>query len=92
MIERTRTILVHGGAWSIPPEAHAAHEVGCLAAAERGFAVLAERSVQGRAGLIVLDRHGQVGLAHSTRCLAHAYRRTGMPAAAGGTEVRPRRA
>jgi len=46
-----------------------------------------ERSVQGRAGLIVLDRGGAVGLAHSTLCLAHAYRRSGMPAAVGGTEA-----
>ena len=46
-----------------------------------------ERSVQGRAGLIVLDRHGAVGLAHTTRCLAHAYRRTGMTVAVGGVEV-----
>jgi len=55
-------------------------------AARKALGVL-ERSVQGRAGLIVLDREGRVGLAHSTRCLAHAYRRTGMPAAVGGTEV-----
>jgi beta-aspartyl-peptidase (threonine type) len=46
-----------------------------------------ERSVQGRAGLIVLDRRGEVGLAHSTRCLAHAYRRSDMEAAVAGTEV-----
>jgi beta-aspartyl-peptidase (threonine type) len=55
-------------------------------AAAEALAVL-ERSVQGRAGLIVLDRQGRVGLAHSTLCLAHAYRRTGMPAAVGGTEA-----
>lgn len=46
-----------------------------------------ERSVQGRAGLIVLDRNGEVGLAHTTLCLAHAYRRSGMTAAVGGTQV-----
>ena len=28
----------------------------------------------------------EVGLAHSTLCLAHAYRRTGMAEAVGGTE------
>ena len=70
-----------------------------LVAMERGASALdaaaealgfLERSVQGRAGLIVLDRQGEVGLAHSTLCLAHAYRRTGMPSAVGGTEVRPR--
>jgi beta-aspartyl-peptidase (threonine type) len=55
-------------------------------AARQALSVL-ERSVRGRAGLIVLDRHGEVGLAHSTLCLAHAYRRTGMPEAVGGTEV-----
>ncbi len=55
-------------------------------AARQALAVL-ERSVRGRAGLIVLDRRGEVGLAHSTLCLAHAYRRTGMPEAVGGTEA-----
>jgi len=55
-------------------------------AARHALGVL-ERSVQGRAGLIVLDRHGRVGLAHSTQCLAHAYRRTGMAEAVGGTEA-----
>jgi len=55
-------------------------------AGREALAVLEQR-VQGRAGLIVLDRHGEVGLAHSTRCLAHAYRRTGMSAAIGGTEA-----
>jgi len=55
-------------------------------AASEALAVL-ERAVQGRAGLIVLDRHGEVGLAHSTLCLAHAYRRTGMSEARGGLSV-----
>src|SRR5678816_1746456 len=36
----TVAIVVHGGAWSIPPEAREPHTRGCLAAAERGFAVL----------------------------------------------------
>jgi isoaspartyl peptidase/L-asparaginase-like protein (Ntn-hydrolase superfamily) len=55
-------------------------------AASEALGVL-ERSVHGRAGLIVLDRGGAVGLSHSTLCLAHAYRRSGMPAAVGGTEA-----
>jgi beta-aspartyl-peptidase (threonine type) len=55
-------------------------------AAQEALRVLEER-VQGRAGLIVLDRHGEVGIAHSTRCLAHAYRRTAMPAASAATEA-----
>src|SRR5215468_11289351 len=55
-------------------------------AAQEALRVLEQR-VQGRAGLIVLDRHGEVGLAHSTRCLAHAYRRTGMAAALAATEA-----
>src|SRR5262245_14702859 len=55
-------------------------------AAGEALAVLEQR-VQGRAGLIVLDRGGTVGLAHSTLCLAHAYRRSGMPGAVGGTEA-----
>jgi beta-aspartyl-peptidase (threonine type) len=55
-------------------------------AASEALGVL-ERSVHGRAGLIVLDRDGAIGLAHSTLCLAHAYRRSGMPAAVGGTEA-----
>jgi len=55
-------------------------------AATEALGVL-ERSVRGRAGLIVLDRNGDVGLAHTTLCLAHAFRRSGMRAAVGGTEV-----
>src|SRR5512142_1503196 len=40
MSERILAIVVHGGAWSIPPEARAAHRAGCRAAAERGVSVL----------------------------------------------------
>src|SRR5215468_3667328 len=40
MGEPTKAIVVHGGAWSIPPGAREAHRAGCLSAAERGFAVL----------------------------------------------------
>src|SRR5215467_5066889 len=58
-------------------------------AASEALAVL-ERAAQGRGGLIVLDRHGEVGLAHSTLCLAHAYRRTGMSEARGGISVSTR--
>ncbi len=34
-------IIVHGGAWDIPPELHADHLAGCTAAAEAGWAILA---------------------------------------------------
>ncbi len=34
-------IIVHGGAWDIPPALHADHVVGCRAAAEAGWAILA---------------------------------------------------
>lgn len=34
-------IIVHGGAWDIPPELHAEHAAGCRAAAEAGWAILA---------------------------------------------------
>ncbi|MCX6029361.1 MAG: isoaspartyl peptidase/L-asparaginase [Chloroflexi bacterium] len=34
-------IIVHGGAWDIPPELHADHRAGCRAAAEAGWIVLA---------------------------------------------------
>jgi beta-aspartyl-peptidase (threonine type) len=34
-------IIVHGGAWDIPPELHADHLVGCRAAAEAGWVILA---------------------------------------------------
>ncbi len=34
-------IIVHGGAWDIPPALHADHEAGCRAAAETGWAILA---------------------------------------------------
>ena len=33
-------LLVHGGAWAIPPEMHAAHEAGIRAALNRGYALL----------------------------------------------------
>lgn len=33
-------IIVHGGAWYIPPEAREAHKAGCQAAATAGFGVL----------------------------------------------------
>jgi len=34
-------IIVHGGAWDIPPALHADHAAGCRAAAETGWAILA---------------------------------------------------
>lgn len=37
----TPAIIVHGGAWDIPPELHADHLAGCRAAAEAGWAILA---------------------------------------------------
>ena len=55
-------------------------------AARSAVEVLAER-VAGRAGLIVLDREGRVGLAHTTLCLAHAFRISGMQSAVGATRV-----
>jgi len=33
-------IVVHGGAWDIPPALHADHELGCRAAAQAGWQVL----------------------------------------------------
>ena len=50
-------------------------------AAGAAVAFLLER-VQGRAGLVVLDSQGGIGLAHSTECLAHAYWTAARPAAA----------
>jgi L-asparaginase / beta-aspartyl-peptidase len=37
----TIAIIVHGGAWDIPPELHAEHLAGCRAAAAAGWATLA---------------------------------------------------
>lgn len=37
----TPAIIVHGGAWDIPPELHAEHLAGCRAAAAAGWAILA---------------------------------------------------
>lgn len=37
----TSAIIVHGGAWDIPPQLHADHLAGCRAAAEAGWAILA---------------------------------------------------
>lgn len=35
-------LLVHGGAWEIPEDAHQAHVAGCKRAAEAGWAILAD--------------------------------------------------
>lgn len=61
------------------------------AAANAAVALLLER-VQGRAGLVLLDRQGQVGLAHSTECLAHAYWTARMETVVSGTAAPGRRA
>jgi beta-aspartyl-peptidase (threonine type) len=61
------------------------------AAATAAVQLLLER-VQGRAGLVVLDATGRIGLAHSTECLAHAYWKAGMPGVVSGTVVGPLRA
>lgn len=45
--------------------------------AEKAVALLRER-VRGKAGLIVLDARGEVGVAHSTAFIAHAYRTATM--------------
>lgn len=37
----TPAIIVHGGAWRIPPEEHEAHQAGCYRAALAGYEVLA---------------------------------------------------
>lgn len=37
----TIAIIVHGGAWDIPPALHMDHELGCRAAAQAGWEVLA---------------------------------------------------
>jgi beta-aspartyl-peptidase (threonine type) len=63
-------------------------EGGASAAeAARSAVAVLESRVAGRAGLIVLDRAGEVGLAHSTECLVHGFRKSGMPRAEGGTRV-----
>src|SRR3954452_5918032 len=48
-------------------------------AAEEAIAVMARR-VGGKAGCIVLDRQGRVGVAHNAENLAHAYQTSEMPA------------
>lgn len=61
------------------------------AAASAAVALLLER-VQGRAGLVLLDRKGRVGLAHSTECLAYAYWMARTPTVVSGTAAPRRRA
>ncbi len=53
-------------------------------AANAAVALLLER-VQGRAGLVLLSSRGEVGLAHSTECLAHAYWTAASPSVVSGT-------
>jgi beta-aspartyl-peptidase (threonine type) len=55
-------------------------------AAAAAVALLLER-VQGRGGLVLLDRAGNVGLAHSTECLAHAYWNEETKTVVSGTAV-----
>lgn len=62
-----------------------AMEAGASApeAAAQAVTLLRER-VDGKAGLIVLDRAGRIGIAHTTLCLAHAYRTANMERVASG--------
>ena len=39
-VRHSPALVVHGGAWSIPPEEQEAHRAGCAAAAARGRDVL----------------------------------------------------
>jgi beta-aspartyl-peptidase (threonine type) len=55
-------------------------------AARAAVALLLER-VQGRAGLVLLDRLGHIGMAHSTECLAHAYWTASTESVVSGTAV-----
>jgi L-asparaginase / beta-aspartyl-peptidase len=55
-------------------------------AASAAVALLLER-VQGRAGLVLLDRSGRIGIAHSTDCLAHAYWTASAESVVSGTAV-----
>lgn len=45
------SIIVHGGAWDIPHEAHEAHKLGCAKAAEIGYELL----VEGRSALDAVE-------------------------------------
>jgi L-asparaginase / beta-aspartyl-peptidase len=56
-------------------------------AASTAVALLWQR-VQGRGGLVLLDAGGQVGLAHSTESLAHAYWTASAPEVVSGTVAR----
>ncbi|MGO8970421.1 MAG: isoaspartyl peptidase/L-asparaginase family protein [Myxococcaceae bacterium] len=62
--------------------------LGAQEAAAAAVALLSER-VQGQAGLVLLDRWGRVGLAHSTPCLAHAYWTARTGALVSGTAASP---
>ncbi len=62
------------------------HGLSAQDAASAAVALLLER-VQGRAGLVLLDRSGHLGLAHSTECLAHAYWTAGAPGVVSGTAL-----
>ena len=45
--------------------------------------------VGGEAGLIVLDVHGRVGIAHNALHMPHAYRTSGMQAVAAALALTP---
>jgi beta-aspartyl-peptidase (threonine type) len=52
-------------------------------AAQAAVGMLRARA-SGKGGLIVVDQHGRVGLAHNSRCLAHAYMIPGLNEPGGG--------
>ena len=61
-------------------------ELGASAseAARQAEALFLERVPKGGAGWIVLDSEGHIGIWHTTSCLSHAYRRSGMENVASG--------
>ena len=58
-----------------------------IGAGPSGIAAAKNLLGAGFRNVVVYDRNGEVGLAHTTLCLAHAYRRSGTTAAVCGTEV-----
>ncbi len=49
-----------------------------------------KRRVGGLGGVICISPTGQIGLAHSTPCMAHAYRTAAMPAVTAAIRQVPR--
>jgi len=84
----TIAIIVHGGAGTIPSDLYEGNRAGCRRATAVHYAIdLLWERIQGVGGLILLDRDGHVGVAHSSPNIAYALIHEGMNEPIAGIKV-----